>query len=88
MIAIYKQAFTLIDGDIDPEHYERMKVRRNGASAEVIIHMVEVYLRQDFSITGSESRLKLSLQQSGDTWAVVRTDALNDAELARERQCH
>ncbi len=88
MIAIFKQAFTLIDGDIDPEHYERMKVRRNGASVEVIIHMLEIYLRQDFSITGSELRLKLSLQQAAGTWTVVRTDALNDAELAHERQCH
>jgi hypothetical protein len=87
LVAIFKRAFTLIDGNIDPEHYERMTVRRDGASAEVIIHMLEVYLRQDFSITGSESRLKLSLQQSADTWTVVRTDALNDAELARERQC-
>jgi len=88
MIAIFKQAFTLIDGDIDPEHYERMKVRRNGASVEVIIHMLETYLRRGFSITGSESRLKLSLQQSADTWTLVRTDALTDGELARERQCH
>ncbi len=88
MIAIFKQAFTLIDGDIDPEHYERMKVRRDGASVEVIIHMLETYLRRGFSITGGESRLKLSLQQSADTWTLVRTDALTDGELARERQCH
>ena len=88
MVAIFKQAFTLIDGDIDPEHYERMKVRRNGASAEVIIHMLEIYLRQGFSITGSEVRLKLSLQQVAGAWTVIRTDALNDAELAHERQCH
>lgn len=86
-VAVFKGAFTLIDGDIEPEHYERITVRRNGASAEVIVHMLELYLRQDFSITGGESRLKLSLQQSAGTWTVVRTDALNDAELARERQC-
>ena len=89
-VALYKQTFTLIDGDIDPEHYERMTVRRNGASAEVIIHMLEIYLLEDFSITGSEVRLKLALQQTADGgWTVVRTDALTDGELARERQqCH
>lgn len=87
MVAIFKQAFNFIDGDIAPEHYERMKVRRNGASSEVIIHMLEVYLRRDFSIAGGESRLKLSLQQSAGTWTVVRTDALIEGEFACERQC-
>lgn len=82
-IALYKKAFTLIDGDIDPEHYERIKVRHDGTSAEVIIHMLEIYLRQGYSITGSEVLLKLSLQQQSGTWTVVRTDALIDGE----RQC-
>jgi hypothetical protein len=86
-VAVFRGAFTLIDGDIEPEHYERITVQRNGASAEVIVHMLERYLRQDFSITGGESRLKLSLQQSAGTWTVVRTDALIEPEFARERQC-
>lgn len=87
LIALYKRTFTLIDGDIDPEHYERIKVRRDGASAEAIINMLEVYVRPDFSITGGQVRLKLSLQQIGGTWTVVRTDALNEGEFSRERQC-
>ncbi len=70
----------LIDGDIAPESYARMAIRMRDDDAEITIHGFEMYLRRDFSQSGSELWIRLFLRRDGRRWTVVKSDEVTVAE--------
>jgi hypothetical protein len=77
--ASYRQ-LGLIDGDISLDSYQRMAFQVRGDDAEITIHGFEMYLRKDFSQSGSELWMRLFLRRDGRRWSVFRTDEVTSAE--------
>ena len=78
------QTLKVFDGNIQPEEYERMKVKLAGDQAEVLVHGVELYLWIDktgnFSNSGGEFKIVLFLQRTRDQWSVYKTDEVTMSE--------
>ena len=72
------------DGDIHPEYYERVRVKRSGDELQVLVHGLELYLWKnsegEFDRSGGEFKLVLFLGQAGERWDLYRTDEVTLAE--------
>lgn len=68
----------LIDGDIDLQHYEPMKIKIFDSKAEVHLHGQEIFLRVDengdFREAGHEFQIVLYLEKVDGRWTVYKTD--------------
>ena len=68
----------LIDGDIDLQHYEPMKIKMFDSKAEVHLHGQEIFLRVDengdFREAGHEFQIVLYLEKVDGRWTVYKTD--------------
>jgi hypothetical protein len=68
----------LIDGNIDLQHYEPIKIKMFDGKAEVHIHGQEIFLRidenGDFREAGHEFRIVLFLEKLDGKWTVYKTD--------------
>jgi hypothetical protein len=78
------QGLKPFDGNIFPEYYQRMQVRRSGDQAEVLLHGMELYLWADesgrFDDSGGEFKVILFLRLEGGKWVVYQTDEVTLAE--------
>lgn len=83
LVSVY-QGLKLLDGNIFPEYYDRMKVKIQGDEMEVLLHGMELYLFQDpyqqFSDSGGEFKIILFLRMKDGVWDVFKTDEVMPAE--------
>ena len=77
-IGFFQGRNPLIDGDIDLQHYEPMKIKMFDGKAEVHLHGQEIFLRVDengdFMQAGGEFRIVLYLEKVDGKWTVSKTD--------------
>lgn len=78
------QGLAPFDGDIHPEYYHKIRVRRSGEEIQVLLHGMELYLWKNeegaFDRSGGEFKLVLFMRQAGEGWDVYRTDEVTLAE--------
>ena len=71
------QGLKPFDGNVEPEGYERMKVKLSGENAEVLVHGSELYLYRDeagnFEDSGGELEIVLFLRKDGNQWTLYKT---------------
>ena len=72
------RALAPVDGNILPEYYEKIKVNQSENDVQVLVHGMELYLREnsqgEFSESGGEFKLVLYMRQHGKTWQIYKTD--------------
>ncbi len=71
-----RQTMKLLDGNVFPESYERIKAKFSGDQLEVVVHGMELYVWDNdgtFDDTGGEIKLILSFRREGDQWTLFRT---------------
>ena len=72
------RALAPVDGNILPEYYEKIKVNQSENDVQVLVHGMELYLREnsqgEFSESGGEFKLVLFMRQHGKTWQIYKTD--------------
>jgi hypothetical protein len=68
----------LIDGNVDLQHYEPIKIKMFDGKAEVHLHGQEIFLRVDengdFREAGHEFSIVLYLEKLDGKWTVNKTD--------------
>ncbi|HLO32594.1 MAG TPA: hypothetical protein VK249_25830 [Anaerolineales bacterium] len=75
------QGLKPFDGNIDPESYEKIKVKASNGEAEVLTHGMELYLYADgagkFDETGGEFKIIIFMKRQNKQWAVYKTDDIS-----------
>lgn len=70
----------IIDGNVAPESYARLKVLADGENAVILVNGTELYLRKDFAESGGQVQVMLYLEKTTEGWTVIKTDETTIAE--------
>ncbi|MFM6324976.1 MAG: hypothetical protein ACKPH1_03530 [Microcystis panniformis] len=78
------QSLKPFDGNIFPEHYERLRVKFTNGKVEVLVHGMELYTWLDennkFEDSGGEFKIVLYLHMKDGHWVVYKTDEVTLSE--------
>ena len=81
--------FAVIDGNIFPEYYEKMRINKDADEIQILLHGKEMYLRADskgkLNETGGEFMMVLFLRMEGSGWQIYKTDEVTLREWKEER---
>lgn len=76
-----------IDGNINAEYYERLKLKDMDTTPQVLLHGMELYTFKDenghFSQSGGEFVIALYLERQNGKWTVIKTDEVTPEEFKR-----
>ncbi len=74
-----------LDANILAEYYDRLKMKENGKVTQVLLHGLELYTfldqNQNFSQSGGEFAIILSLTKKDGRWTIIQTDEVTTAEF-------
>lgn len=78
------QSLNPFDGNISPEHYERIKVKVTDGQAEVLVHGMELYTYLDennqLEESGGEFKIVLYMNMKSGRWVIYKTDEVTLGE--------
>ncbi|RJS50132.1 hypothetical protein [Bacillus sp. PK3_68] len=75
------EGFNLIDANYSIESHDRMKVKVIGDKEVIaLVHGGIVYLHDDYSESGGELLIEISLKVKDGRWTVVKTDEYTESE--------
>lgn len=82
------QSFEIIDGNIFPEFYEKIKLMETDGEIRKLVHGMELYLRQNdergLSESGGEFKLVVYLRKDANNFEIYRTDEVTSREWKEE----